>query len=239
MYVLVKHFLYLLILCLQSIFCDSFVSMFRSSSVHHLEFCFKYFFISSYLFESCGVLFLPCSSPAVVFSFNLNLICCVWVSSAGWKGRLSSYILICSCVWLGPITFVKDFWSGTCACVLVGGAGSCLYKALLYSSVFWEYIGPGMALGSLSANGQGCVSLSLKVWWRNLAWISCWGSLSLECWDWGLWEGELSIKMCVYQFGSSLMVQSQAQVSHLEVQARPIMASEFIGHNSTENKTGH
>ena len=34
----------------------------------------------------------------------------------------------------------------------------------LYSSVFWGVYGLGMALGSLSANGQCCVSVLLKVW---------------------------------------------------------------------------
>ena len=51
----------------------------------------------------------------------------------------------------------------------------------VYSSVFWGVYGLGMALGSLSANGQGCVSLSLKVWYEESGMeISClWGSLIL------------------------------------------------------------
>ena len=32
------------------------------------------------------------------------------------------------------------------------------------SSVFWGVYGLGIALGSLSANGQGCVSVLLMIW---------------------------------------------------------------------------
>ena len=42
---------------------------------------------------------------------------------------------------------------GTCACILLNGAGSCLFEGQS-SSMFWGARGLGMALGSLSANGR-------------------------------------------------------------------------------------
>ena len=39
-----------------------------------------------------------------------------------------------------------------------------LKGSTISNSVFWGVYGLGMALGSLSANGQCCVSVLLKVW---------------------------------------------------------------------------
>ena len=55
---------------------------------------------------------------------------------------------------------------GTGACVLVGGAAS--------GSVFWDVCELSMILGSLSANGWGCVPVLLVVWHGASNTGPCW-----------------------------------------------------------------
>ena len=83
---------------------------------------------------------------------------------------------------------------GTGACVLVDKAGSCLSGRTTSSSVFWGVCDLIMILGSLSANGWGCVPVLLVV---CLAWGVQHCSLLVVEWSWVLvlrWRpvGELS-----------------------------------------------
>ena len=57
---------------------------------------------------------------------------------------------------------------GTSACVLVDEAGSCL------SGVFWGVCDLIMILGSLYANGWGCVPVLLVVWHGASSTVACW-----------------------------------------------------------------
>jgi len=83
--------------------------------------------------------------------------------------------------WLGGL--VPVFWSGVISYLSEGSTMS--------SSRFWGVYGFIMALGSLSANVQHCVPVSLKNWcgvsgyWCLLAFGWAW----FWCWDGGLWEG--------------------------------------------------
>lgn len=64
--------------------------------------------------------------------------------------------------WMGldQCPFSEVFLVGhTCACVLVDGAGSVSLKGNAMSSgVFGDVYGVNMAVDSLSANGQACVT---------------------------------------------------------------------------------
>ena len=65
---------------------------------------------------------------------------------------------------IGPMP-CEGFPTGrTCAYALLDGAVYCLFNGLCH--VQWCLLGisgPGMALGSLSTNGRGCVSVLLMV----------------------------------------------------------------------------
>ena len=64
---------------------------------------------------------------------------------------------------------------GICACVLVDEAGSCLSGGQATScGVFWGVCDLSMILGSLSANGWGCVPVLLVVWHRVSSTVACW-----------------------------------------------------------------
>ena len=64
---------------------------------------------------------------------------------------------------------------GTGACVLVGGAGSCLLVCRATSSVVFRGVCElSMILGSLSANGWGCVPVLLVVWHGVSSTGACW-----------------------------------------------------------------
>ena len=52
-----------------------------------------------------------------------------------------------------------------------------LKGSAMSSSMFWGLYRFGMALGSLSANGQGCVPVLLQVW--------CEGTRTGPCLPWG------------------------------------------------------
>ena len=60
---------------------------------------------------------------------------------------------------VGSVACVGFLVEGTGACVLVGGAVSCPS-----GGVFWGVCDLIMILGSLSANGWGCVLVLLVVW---------------------------------------------------------------------------
>ena len=67
---------------------------------------------------------------------------------------------------VGSVACVAFLVEGTGACVLVGWAGSCLSGG---QGCIWWCFGGGvcelsMILGSLSANGWGCIPVLLVVW---------------------------------------------------------------------------
>ena len=73
---------------------------------------------------------------------------------------------------------------GTGACVLLGGAGSCLSGG--QGHVWWCVLGVcelGVILGSLSVNGWGCVPVLLVVW--HGAGVQHWSLLAIG-WSWVL-----------------------------------------------------
>ena len=64
---------------------------------------------------------------------------------------------------------------GIGACVLVGGAGSCLSGGQGFSSgAFWGVCELSMILGSLSVNGWVCVPVLLVVWHGASSTGACW-----------------------------------------------------------------
>ena len=64
---------------------------------------------------------------------------------------------------------------GTGAFVLVEEAGSCLPGGqATYGGVFWGVCELIMILGSLSANGWGCVPVLLVVWHGVSSTVACW-----------------------------------------------------------------
>ena len=64
---------------------------------------------------------------------------------------------------------------GTGACVLLDEAGSCLSCGRTVSGgVFWGVSYLIMILGSLCANGWGCVPDLLVVWHRVSSSVACW-----------------------------------------------------------------
>ena len=65
---------------------------------------------------------------------------------------------------VGSVGCVSFLVEGTGACVLVDEAGSCLFAGRTTSGgVFWDVCDLIMILGSLSANGWGCVPVLLVV----------------------------------------------------------------------------
>ena len=77
--------------------------------------------------------------------------CCIWCLPP--LGKVGS---------VGCVGFLVE-WTG--ACVLVDMAGSCLSgRQNRVGGVFWGVCELSMVLGSLSANGQGCVPVLLVVW---------------------------------------------------------------------------
>ena len=72
---------------------------------------------------------------------------------------------------------------GTRACVLVVEAGSCLSGGQFQiGGVFWGVCGLIMILGSLSANGWGCVPVLLVVWHRVSSTAACWSLSGAGSW---------------------------------------------------------
>ena len=76
---------------------------------------------------------------------------------------------------VGSVGCVGFLAEGTSACVLVRGAGSCLSVGRTASGgVFWYVYELNMILGSLSANGWGCVLVLLVVWHGVSSTGECW-----------------------------------------------------------------
>ena len=72
---------------------------------------------------------------------------------------------------------------GTGACVLVDEAGSCLSGGQVH--VWWCVLGCCgliMILGSLCANGCGCVAVLLAVWHRVSCTVACWSLSGAGSW---------------------------------------------------------
>ena len=107
------------------------------------------------------------------------------------------------------------------------------------SSVFWGVCGLVMALGSLSANGQGCVPVLLKVWCEPSSNGACWPLCKAWCWCWYgcVWEG--SNLLMFYGIGSSLVFQCPGLRSPISgVQACPLTVAPRLHRlHSTEDKT--
>ena len=76
---------------------------------------------------------------------------------------------------VGSVGCIGFLVEGTSACVLVDEAGSCLSVGRSTSGgVFWGVCGFIMILGSLCANGWGCVPLLLVVWHGASCTVACW-----------------------------------------------------------------
>ena len=79
---------------------------------------------------------------------------------------------------VGSVGCVGFLVEGTGACVLVDEIGSCLLGGQNHSSgVFWGVCELIMILGSLSANGWGCVPVLLVVWY-GVSITGAWWSMS-------------------------------------------------------------
>ena len=76
---------------------------------------------------------------------------------------------------VGSVGCVVFLVEGTGACVLMDDAGSCLSGGKDHvSGVFWSVCELIMILGSLSANGWGCVPVLLVVWHGVSSPGPCW-----------------------------------------------------------------
>ena len=120
-----------------------------------------------HLFGLLGFYHIP--SAAVYFPvFSFCLIYCVLalLSSSLWclpsMGRF------------GTVPSENFPLEGSHACVLVERAGSYLSEDQCHIQCFGGIYGLVMALGSLSANGQGCVPVLLKVWCEPSSNGACW-----------------------------------------------------------------
>ena len=83
---------------------------------------------------------------------------------------------------VGSVDCVGFLVEGTSACVLVEEPESCLSAVQVSGGVFWSVCGLIMILGSLSANGWGCVPVLLVVWHR----MSSTGAGLVFEWSWVL-----------------------------------------------------
>ena len=76
---------------------------------------------------------------------------------------------------VGSVGCVGLLVEGTIACVLVNEAVSCLSGGRTVSGgVFWGVCDLIMILGSLSANGWGCVPVLLVIWQMLSSTVACW-----------------------------------------------------------------
>ena len=101
---------------------------------------------------------------------------------------------------VGSVACVGFLVEGTSACVLVDEAGSCLSGGLVHVwwCVFWGVCYLIMILGSLSANGLGCVPVLLVVWHRMSSTVACWSLSGAGSWhlDGDLWESFHCLILC-------------------------------------------
>ena len=77
---------------------------------------------------------------------------------------------------MGSVGFLVE---GTSACVLVDKAGSCHSGGQVH---VWGVCDLIMILGSLSANGWGCVPVLLVVWQRVSCTVACWSLSGAGSW---------------------------------------------------------
>ena len=75
---------------------------------------------------------------------------------------------------VGSVSCVGFMVEGTGACVLVGGARSCLSGGQDHVQWYVFSVCELMILGSLSANGWGCVPVLLVVWHGVPSTGACW-----------------------------------------------------------------
>ena len=76
---------------------------------------------------------------------------------------------------VGSVGCVGFLVEGTSACVLVDEAGSCFSGGQdRIRLCVWGVCELIMILGSLSANGGGCVTVLLVVWHRVSSTVACW-----------------------------------------------------------------
>ena len=75
---------------------------------------------------------------------------------------------------VGLVACVGFLVEGTGSCVLVGGAGLPFWGAGPRPVVCFGVSELSMILGSLSANGWGCVPVLLVVWHRVSSTVACW-----------------------------------------------------------------
>ena len=76
---------------------------------------------------------------------------------------------------VGSVTCVGFLVEGTGAYVQLGVAGSCLSLGRATSDgVFWCVCELSMILGSLSANGWGCVPVLVVIWHGASSTGACW-----------------------------------------------------------------
>ena len=76
---------------------------------------------------------------------------------------------------VGSVGCLGFLVEGTGACVLVHDTGSFLFGGRTASvGVFWGVCELCMILGSLSANGWGCVPVLLVVWHSVSSTVACW-----------------------------------------------------------------
>ena len=84
---------------------------------------------------------------------------------------------------VGSVGCVGFLVEGTSSCFLVEEDGSCLSVGKFHVfGVFWGVCGFTVNLGSLSANGWGCVPVLLVVWHRVSSTIAGWSLTETGSW---------------------------------------------------------
>ena len=164
--------------------------------------------ISAHIFGLLGFYSFPLS--AACFSvFSFCLIYYNWyILSTGCKVIVTLTCGVCP-QWVGRASALwrlSGCWDSclcSCGCTQIFS----LWKAVLIPVVCFTVPGLGMALDTMSANGQDCVFILLTVWHDASTAGACWlsGRVLSLCWDEDLWE---SSHLLMFQgIGSSLVVQ--------------------------------
>ena len=84
---------------------------------------------------------------------------------------------------VASVGYVGFLVERTGTCVLEDEVRSCLSGGRTTSSdVFWGFCDLIMILGSLSANGWGCVPFLLVVWHRVTSTVACWSLSGAGSW---------------------------------------------------------